>query len=109
MPDDRQSRFHDEDPAMTKLTTITISLFALSSAALAGDPAGKGAPAVPAAKEKAPPPAAVEMPKPPQELADVAKQMAGTWKCSGQVFMDMKDPTKSTDVKATITHKLGLN
>jgi hypothetical protein len=93
---------------------ITLALITATSIATAGDApkaAGSGAPATPKADakaDKAAPPAA-EMPKPPQELADVGKAMTGTWKCKGQVFTDMKDPTKGTDVAATMTYKLDLN
>jgi uncharacterized protein DUF1579 len=80
---------------MKGLTTITFALVSLAATAHAGDPA-KGAPA---------PPAATEMPKPPQELADMAKQMAGTWKCTGQAEIG----GQMLDVKATITHKLDLD
>jgi hypothetical protein len=89
---------------MKTLTTISMTLAMLAGVAMAGDPKA-GAPAPPADKA----PAAAEMPKPPAELGEVAKMMAGTWKCTGQAFMDMKDPTKGTDMKATITHKLDLN
>jgi hypothetical protein len=92
-----------------KLLSTVLTLTSLAGLASAGDPA-KGAPAVPAnndAKIMAPTPA--EMPKPPQELLDMGKATAGTWKCTGNVFMDMKDPTKGTPAAGSITMKLDLN
>jgi len=91
-----------------KLTTISIALVSLAGLANAGDPKA-GAPATPPAKDaKATPPAKEakpEMPKPPQELADAIKAMAGAWKCTGTAEMG----GQTGDVKATITLKSDLD
>ena len=60
-----------------------VTVAGLSGLAVAGDPkAATGAAATPAK---------MEAPKPPQELADMAKNMTGTWKCTGQALgEDMK-------------------
>jgi hypothetical protein len=103
---------------MKKLAMISISLAALVAVAHAGD-SKTAAPAAPAKDAKAAPPAKdakdakaappAEMPKPSAELQDMGKKMAGTWKCTGQAFMDMKDPTKAMDVKGAITNKMDLD
>ena len=91
---------------MKTFTQISISLaltLGLGSVALAGDAAK--APATPAKKEapaadakKAPEaPKKMEPMKAPQELADMAKMMTGTWKCDGKM---MTDPTKPADMMA---------
>ena len=54
-----------------------------------------------AAKMKAPEPKAPEMPKPPAEVADLVKGMAGNWKCTGKVAMDPANPANMTDMKGT--------
>jgi hypothetical protein len=78
---------------------ITISLL-LSTAALAAPDPKAGAPAVPPkAAEPAGPP------KPAQELTDMAKGMAGTWKCTGKAEMG----GVTGDIKGTITHKTDLD
>jgi hypothetical protein len=80
---------------MTMIKNIALALVsvaAVSGLALAGDPKA-GAPAPKADAPKATPtaPAKMEAPKPPQELADMAKGMAGTWKCTGKALgEDMK-------------------
>ncbi len=82
---------------------LSVGSLALASLALADDPkAAKPAPA----KDKAAAPAKMELPKPPQELADMAKAMDGTWKCTGKVDIagQMHD-----DMKGTITHKADLD
>jgi hypothetical protein len=94
-----------------KLVTTAIALTTLAGIASAGDPA-KGAPATPAkdsAKQAPPPAAEMPMAKPPQELLDMGKATAGTWKCTGNVYMDIKDPTKGTPAAGSITMKLDLN
>lgn len=48
----------------------------------------------------------MEMPKPPTEIADMGKKLAGTWKCTGTMMVDPADPTKMGPMKATITNKL---
>jgi hypothetical protein len=50
--------------------------------------------------------AAMDMPKPPQELAEMAKTMTGSWKCKGQSLgMDMK----MADMTATMKSKSDIN
>jgi hypothetical protein len=108
---------------MKKLTTVSFLLAVFTTAAYAGDPkAGSGAPATPAADKKAPdagkpapadkkapeaakPAPAMEAPKPPQEVADMAKGMVGTWKCTGQAT----HMGNTQDFKATMTIKLDLD
>jgi hypothetical protein len=93
---------------MKNLTTLSIVL-ALCASAYAGDPkaGGGGAPPAPPADKKAPPPADAKMPdmKPAPEIAEMAKAMAGTWKCSGQVDMG----GTMVDIKGTVTHKADLD
>jgi len=114
---------------MMKLN-IAIASLLFAGVAFAQAPAPKPptpAPATPAAKPPAPAPApakpadsktaagapatppavkAPEMPKPPQQIADMSKDMVGTWRCKGET-MHM-DGTKET-VTATNTIKLDLN
>lgn len=68
-----------------------------SAAAAAG--AGSGSAA--AAK-----PAGMEMPKPPQALLDMAKNMGGTWKCTGKVHMP---DGSAQDYTANVSGKLDLD
>jgi hypothetical protein len=88
-----------------KLSMISFSLAMLAGTAFAGDPKA-GAPATPpkadASKDAGKP---AEMPKPPQEIADFAKAMAGTWNCTGTAEMG----GQTGEAKATITHKLDLD
>lgn len=105
---------------MKTITQVSITLamtVGLTGSALAGDPKA-GAPAQPKAPEakkaaegkKAPEaPKKLEAPKPPQELADMAKQAAGTWKCTGKAAMDPSDMMKMSDMKMTMTMKLDLD
>lgn len=104
---------------MKKLALISFSLVSLVGVAAAQTPPAKGAPAVPPEAKKAPPPAEkapappaadkpATPPKPPEapaELADFAKNMSGTWKCTGQAELG----GTMMDVKATITHKIDPN
>ena len=103
---------------MKKLGLISISLVSFVGVAAAQTPPAKGAPAVPPEAKKAPPadkpaapPAADQKmppPKPPEapaELAEFAKGMAGTWKCTGTAELG----GQMMDVKATITHKVDPN
>jgi hypothetical protein len=104
-----------------KLTTIsmTLALALGATTALADTPPAK-APApdmkkAPDAKKDAPkdvkkdaPAAKKEAPKPPTELADMAKGMAGTWKCTGKQA-DMADMTKMVDIKGSMSMKLDLD
>src|SRR5262245_51772022 len=92
---------------MMKTMMCSLALVLLGGVAAADTPPAKGAPAVPAkdpaktpAAEKAAPPAGKpaekapappaampELPRPPQELADLAKTMTGTWRCTGTADM----------------------
>lgn len=100
---------------MKKTTTFSIALavtLGFTSAALAGDAkAPAPAPPAPAKKEEAKkvePPKA-EMTKAPQELAEMAKTMAGTWKCTGKAVQDPNKPTEMTDMKMTVKMALDMN
>lgn len=79
---------------MKKLITIAAAL-ALAGTATADDKMAK----------KAPPPK-MEMPKPAKELTDMAKGMAGNWKCAGKWSMD---GTNWTDFKGTNRMTLDLD
>lgn len=59
------------------------------------------------AKKEAP--KAFELPKPPQEIADFAKSMAGTWTCTGKMMADPAKPTEMVDMKAKNTFKLNTD
>jgi hypothetical protein len=101
---------------MNKLALVSVSLVTLAGVAAAQNPPAKGAPAVPTAEKKAAPPADAAKKAPPadekaappkpaepaQELKDMAKGMAGTWKCTGQAEI----MGQMIDVKATITNKV---
>ena len=100
---------------MKSFTNISIALaltVGFTSIAVAGD-AKAPAPA-PAKKEEAKPadakkeapkkeaPKKMEPMKAPQELADMAKTMAGNWKCTGKAMMDPTKPTEMMDMKMTV-------
>ena len=70
-----------------------------SGAAAAAKP-GAGAGTGSAAK------AGMEMPKPPQALLDMAKNMGGTWKCTGKVHMP---DGNVQDYTANVSGKLDLD
>ncbi len=73
---------------------------------------GSGSAAKPAAGSAAIKPAEppkMEMPKPPAEVAAMAKAMAGTWKCTGKVAMDPANPANMTDTKGTWKATLDLD
>lgn len=72
----------------------------MCASAFAGDP--KGAPAADAKKM---PPADAKPPGPPQEIADMAKSMGGTWKCTGKVDRG----GTLVDLKGTIANKTDLD
>ncbi len=79
--------------------TIVIGIgigLALASTATADDMAKKDAKKAPEPVKKDAP--KMEMPKPAQELTDMAKTMAGNWKCDGKWSMD---GTNWTDFKST--------
>jgi hypothetical protein len=71
---------------------LAVLSLALSSVAFADEPKKKEEPKAP------------EM-KPPQELTDLAKAMAGTWKCTGSSDFG---GTKM-EIKGTVTHKTDLD
>jgi hypothetical protein len=79
---------------MTKL--LALSLIAIPSLALAGDPAQS--------KQPAPPPMA--KPKPAAELKELAGSIQGTWKCTGKASMD---GTTQIDMKATISNRTDVD
>ena len=81
---------------MTKISIAMITMLGLTALAFAGDPKADpkaGAPKADAKDAKmapvAPvvPPKAMEMPKPAQEVADMAKAKSGTWNCFGTASM----------------------
>jgi len=55
------------------------------------------------------PPKKMEAPKPPAEVAEMAKAMLGTWKCTGKAAMNPADMTAMTDMKMTMTFKLDMD
>jgi hypothetical protein len=62
----------------------------------------KKAPAAdPKAPTQPPPAAAMTQPKPPTEVADMAKAMGGNWKCTGKGVMDPMKPTEMSEFKGT--------
>lgn len=85
---------------MMKFSTIAIALVSMTSFALAGDAPKTAAPV----KAEAP---KMEMPKAPQELADMAKAMTGTWKCTGKALGE--DMKTMADMTATAKPKLEGN
>ncbi len=76
---------------------IMLSLVLSTAALAAPDPKAAGAPAAP--------PADAKPPGPPQELVDMAKAMAGTWKCTGKVDMG----GTMVDIKGTSAQKADLD
>jgi Protein of unknown function (DUF1579) len=50
-----------------------------------------------------------EMMKAPAEVADMAKMMAGNWKCTGKGAMDPTNPTAMTDMKGTYKATVDLD
>src|ERR1700704_3966360 len=79
---------------MTKL--LALSLIAVPSLALAGDPAQS--------KQATPP--AMAKPKPSAELKELAGSIQGTWKCVGKASMD---GTTQIDMKATISNRTDVD
>lgn len=90
---------------MHKITFALVT--AATSVAFAQAPAKDAKPAMPAKDAKAAP-AKMEMPKPPAEVAQLAKTMAGTWKCTG-TMADMADPSKMNPMKLNMAIKLDLD
>jgi uncharacterized protein DUF1579 len=93
---------------MKTFTQISMSLaltLGLGSVALAGDakaPATPATPATTAKKEAAPAAKKPEPMKAPQEIADMAKSMGGSWKCTGKAAMDPANPAAMTDMKMSL-------
>ena len=82
---------------MKTIAMTMVSLVGLTGLALAGDPpkaGGAAATKAPAAEAKT-----MEMPKPAPEIAEMVKNMAGTWKCTGTGNMG------TTEMKFTGTMK----
>ena len=98
-------------PRMKKITFAIITC-ATSFAFAQG--AGSGAAKAPEMKKadapkadaKAAPAKKMEMPKPPAEVAELGKTLAGTWNCTGSAAMDMTDMTKMTPMKMKMVMKL---
>ena len=105
------------------ITAATSVAFAQAPAAPAKTAPAAPAKAAPAAPVKAEPmkekaampakdakaaPAKMEPPKAPTEIADFAKTMVGTWKCTG-TMADMADMTKTKPMKLSMTAKLDLD
>src|SRR5258705_6767534 len=86
---------------MKKLSMIAIAMAALIGVANAGDPKADPKAAAPKADAKAEP--AMKMPEPPKEVADVGKQMSGTWNCTGNVMgMDGKASKMTAQMKSKV-------
>jgi hypothetical protein len=91
---------------LTQLTVATLTMVGMAGVAVAGDTKADPKAAPKAAEPAKAPAAAPAMPKAPQELADMMKGMAGSWKCDGtSMGMDGKE------VKFTgkMTSKLDLD
>ena len=89
---------------ITKTILMAGACVGLASAvAMAG--AGSGSAAGSGSGSGSAPAAGMTMPKPPQELLDMAKNMGGTWKCTGHVNMQ----SGAIDVTANITGKLDVD
>ena len=96
---------------LTKLSFTFAMVVGLTGGALAGDPKTGGAPAPTKEKTADAPkeaPKKMEPMKAPQELTDMAKHMAGTWKCTGKAAMDPSKPGEMADMKATMKFKSDL-
>jgi hypothetical protein len=95
---------------MKKPLTLAVVLAFGSSAALADSHAEKKKAPAPEAKKAPEPkkeaPKAMELPKPAPEIAQYAKSVAGTWRCTGKGIMDPAKPTEMVDLKATIANKV---
>lgn len=81
----------------------------MKKAPAAGTPATPAKPATPATPAKAEPPKKMEAPKPDPAIAEMAKSMVGTWKCTGKAAMNPADMTQMTDMKMTMTFKVDGN
>src|SRR5687768_5288219 len=100
-----------------KKTIALAMMVAFAGTAAAQQPADKkpatpATPATPAKKEAPPatpakqePPKAAEAKKPPAELADMAKMMAGNWKCTGKGM----DPATGQMVDSKGTFKAAMD
>jgi hypothetical protein len=96
---------------MKKLITIAAALAFAGTTASADDMAKKAPAPAPVDAKKAPEPKKeappkMEMPKPAQELTDMAKGMAGNWTCTGKWTMD---GTTWTDFKGNNKMSLDLD
>jgi hypothetical protein len=93
---------------MTKFSIVCVVL-GMTGVAIAGDAAKDSKTPVPAGKAeppKMPPAPAMEAPKPAAEIAEMAKSMAGSWRCDGtSMGMDMKD----AKFKGKMTTKVDLD
>ncbi len=95
---------------VTCATSVAFAQGAGSGAAKAPEMKKADAPktdakAAPADAKKAEP-KKMEMPKAPAEVAELAKQLVGTYNCTGSAAMDMADPTKMTPMKLKMVMKL---
>jgi hypothetical protein len=94
---------------MTKLSIVVVALAGLGG--VAGAQKAGGSAAAPAPKADAKPadtkPSGGDMysMKAPTEIADMGKQMAGTWKCKGQ---GLGPDMKMTDMAGTMKSKLDM-
>jgi hypothetical protein len=90
----------------SRLALVSSCLIGMTGLAAAqAKDAKPAAPAKPEAKPTGDKPAMPEM-KPPQQVADVAKATAGTWKCKGQ---GMDHTMKMADMTGTLKMKLELD
>ena len=104
------------------MTKLTLAMITFASSVALAQGAGSGAAKAPEAKKadapkadskaapadakKAEAPKKMEMPKPPAEVAELAKTVGGTWNCTGSAAMDPTDPTKMTPMKLKMVMKL---
>ena len=103
---------------MKSFTNISIALaltVGFTSIAVAGDAKAPAPAPTPAKKEEAKPadakkeaPKKMEPMKAPAELAEMAKAMNGTWKCTGKAAMDPSKPTEMMDMKMTVKMKTDM-
>lgn len=99
------------------MNKLTFAIITCATSVAFAQGAGSGAAKAPEAKkadapkaEKAPveakkaePPKKMEMPKPPAEVAEMAKGIAGTWKCTGNLYAP---DGASMPAKMTMVNKL---
>lgn len=87
---------------MNPMIQVSVALLALTGTAAAD--AHKEAKKAPDATKVAVPKAKPEAPKPPAEVADLAKQLAGTYKCKGDEF-----GPEGAKSPVTVTNKIKLD